>query len=66
MRDFNSNGSQYKEVEADYYKGYLKGLEDYLHKESLTMNTLQYYNIAKEIEDIKLHIVKVEGWKQKN
>ena len=39
-----------------YYKKYLKGLEDFLHKESLTLTTREYYKLAEEIQSIKLYI----------
>jgi len=43
-----------------YYKKYLIWLEDFLHKESRTLTTLEYYKIAKEIEKIKEHIEKLK------
>lgn len=43
-----------------YYKNYLNGLEDFLHKESRTLSTLQYYNIMTEIQKIKEHITKIK------
>jgi len=42
--------------ESVYYLKYLKGLEDFLHKESLSLTTSEYYKIAEEIESIKSHI----------
>ena len=46
--------------ETAYYTKYLKGLEDFLHKESLSLTTREYYRIFEEIESIKLYIKKLD------
>jgi hypothetical protein len=43
-----------------YFTVYLTGLKNFLHKESRTLTTLQYFKIAEEIELIKTHIKNLE------
>lgn len=45
--------------ETTYYKKYLKGLEEFLHKESMTLTTREYYKLDEEIQSIKLYIKKL-------
>lgn len=48
---------KYKELEdKKYYVMYLRGLEQFLKKESKNITLLNYHNLIKEIETIKKHI----------
>ena len=39
--------------DKEYYKKYLKGLEDFIYTESLSLTTAEYYNISEEILNTK-------------
>ena len=43
-----------------YYTKYLKGLEDFLYKESLSLTTSEYFRLAEEIERMKEYIGQLE------
>ena len=43
-----------------YFNTYLAKLEIFLYKESVSLTTLEYYKIMKEIETVKEYIKKIK------